>query len=489
MIDNRAKRTAKKFLNDRTGAAFGFFALAAVPIVASIGLATDVARGYMIKSRLTEAVDAASLAAGRQPDPALRQADAERFFWANFGENYFGATITSGPTAFSDEEAGTVTVVASAEIPTTFMGAVGFDDVAIGAEATVSRALNGMELMMVMDVTGSMGRDGKMRAMKDAASELLQILYGSQQRMDDVWVGVVPYVTNVNVGPDRVDWMRPEFDLNDYRLDPRDWTGCVIARVDNQFDTGDRTDDPPSVDPLHEYFWESDYLYYYTQYFDDRFNIWGDWWGFRYRVIVDDGPSGFDARGPNRGCVQEITPLTEYRDRVEADIEALEASGSGGFGYGGTATNMGLVWGWRALSPRWRGLWGGDTPASLPLDYDEPDMEKVVILLTDGFNMLGDNHETGYGKLSENKLGTTTRPGARQELNRRTAEICETVKARGIKLYTIVFDEPDQQVQDLMRNCASSPSSEHYFNSPTNEELVTNFKLIAGKLSKLRISE
>ena len=35
---------------------------------------------------------------------------------------------------------------------------------------------------------------------------------------------------------------------------------------------------------------------------------------------------------------------------------------------GGTTGNLGLAWGWRMVSPNWRGLWG-DT-ADLPLDYD-----------------------------------------------------------------------------------------------------------------------
>ena len=45
---------------------------------------------------------------------------------------------------------------------------------------------------------------------------------------------------------------------------------------------------------------------------------------------------------------------------------------------GGTTGNLGLTWGWRTLSPRWRGAWGGETPNTLPLDYKTPLMEKVV---------------------------------------------------------------------------------------------------------------
>ena len=53
---------------------------------------------------------------------------------------------------------------------------------------------------------------------------------------------------------------------------------------------------------------------------------------------------------------------------------------------GGTTGNLGLAWGWRTISPRWRGLWGGDTPTDMPLDYGTAYMDKVVVILTDGNN-------------------------------------------------------------------------------------------------------
>ena len=43
---------------------------------------------------------------------------------------------------------------------------------------------------------------------------------------------------------------------------------------------------------------------------------------------------------------------------------------------GGTTGNLGLVWGWRTISPNWRGPWGD---ADLPLDYKHRLMEKVVV--------------------------------------------------------------------------------------------------------------
>lgn len=78
-----------------------------------------------------------------------------------------------------------------------------------------------------------------------------------------------------------------------------------------------------------------------------------------------------NGRGPNLGCGPEILPLTASKTLVDAAVGNM-----GAWHRGGTTGNLGLSWGWRTLSPGWRGLWGGATPATLPLDYDAPLMER-----------------------------------------------------------------------------------------------------------------
>ena len=56
-----------------------------------------------------------------------------------------------------------------------------------------------MELILVMDNTGSMRSSGKMDAMKGAATDLIDILYGEREVVEDFWVGLVPYTVAVNV--------------------------------------------------------------------------------------------------------------------------------------------------------------------------------------------------------------------------------------------------------------------------------------------------
>ncbi len=77
---------------------------------------------------------------------------------------------------------------------------------------------------------------------------------------------------------------------------------------------------------------------------------------------------------------------------------------------GNTNVTIGMVWGWHALTK------------SEPLtDASDPknDLDKVVILLTDGDN-------------TENRFSTSRNP-----IDARTRLACSNAKAAGIKIYTV----------------------------------------------------
>ena len=149
----------------------------------------------------------------------------------------------------------------------------------------------------------------------------------------------------------------------------------------------------------------------------------------------------------------ELQAIIEFLNEMEA------------WRFGGTAIKLGLAWGWRSISPQWRGLWGNP---DLPLDYDAPLMDKVIILLTDGVQRFFDRKNfpgadpsdyTSHGRRSWDRMGVGNNNEAdhRDEMNLRMANICEAVKNEGILLYTIIFQANDATLQDLFRDCATSP--------------------------------
>jgi Flp pilus assembly protein TadG len=197
---------------DRRGSGATLLAFAAVPLVAAIGLSVDGARGWLVKSRLSQAIDAAGLAGGRVIAASTRDDDIRMFFAANFPSDFMKAQI-DGPHIDVDPELTTITINARATIPTTFMRVVGIDQITVRADTVVKRMDRGMELVLVMDNTGSMhrtaggaGGTAKITAMKDAATLLINRLYGSRETVPTLWVGLVPYAAIVNVGTANIGW-------------------------------------------------------------------------------------------------------------------------------------------------------------------------------------------------------------------------------------------------------------------------------------------
>ena len=74
----------RRLLVEQRGAVAAIMGLAIIPLFAVVGLAIDTGRGYMLKSKLSYAIDAAGLAGGRAFDTDHRREDIMMFFEANF---------------------------------------------------------------------------------------------------------------------------------------------------------------------------------------------------------------------------------------------------------------------------------------------------------------------------------------------------------------------------------------------------------------------
>ena len=151
------------------------------------------------------------------------------------------------------------------------MSVAGVDEMTVSARTVIKRELRGMELVLVMDNTGSMRGNGGMAAMKPAATELVDILYGDREEVPRFWVGVVPYAATVNIGTQHEDWLVSQaydedaawqnadptsatrFGYHEDHYQPTTWKGCVEARPSPR----DSNDDPPDVEGWYPYLWRT----------------------------------------------------------------------------------------------------------------------------------------------------------------------------------------------------------------------------------------
>lgn len=481
-------------------------ALMLLPLSLMAGIAIDFGRAYVAQDHLAQSVDAAALAAARQLGARDPAPEARQYFNANLGtrSDIVIDQLQIAPAA--DDQ--TLTVTASGRLRTSFLALAGarWANLPIQASARARRTTMGMELAMVLDVTGSMAGTA-MSQMRLAATDLLNILYGNRASLDTLYVAVVPYTNAVNFGPAKTGWLQGGSGAVT-GFAPFRWRGCVAARDGGE----DQTDTPPDSAPFHPFLHPSTRAQTAAQQFgwstSNNGPVFGDGdWGLTPAITSretpdpDDGDSQDPAqmwttannrKGPNVGCGQPMAGLSNDRAALVNIVSRLQPSSRGG-----TMGNLGLQAGWMALSPRWRGLWGTShwgtvTPPGLPLDYPGPRdfMVKVIVMMTDGDNNWFDHSRppasdyTGYGRVSDNRLGTTNINTAKTRINDRMTILCSNIKARGITIYTITLGTAPA-TQDLYRRCATTPG--HYFHAPSATDLRGAFQQIGSQLSNLRL--
>jgi len=165
---------------------------------------------------------------------------------------------------------------------------------------------------------------------------LTAILYTNFQGVDDsdfVFMSFFPYADLVNVGTHRASWLDAPV---------TGWEGCMEPRLDPQTGYPDaENDDTPATAAFTG-----------TQP-GSKLTTPHD-----YDLVIE--------------CVDSITGPTSDVDEIR---DALNNFGTAGTG----RQDTGLYWGWRLLSPKWRGLWGiSDYPAK------KGDRSKMMIFITDG---------------------------------------------------------------------------------------------------------
>ena len=88
-------------------------------------------------------------------------------------------------------------------------------------------------------------------------------------------------------------------------------------------------------------------------------------------------------------------------------------------------------------------------------------------------------------------MGSTTDSGvAEQTIDGKVARICEKIKAKGIRLYTILFQVDFEETQDIFRDCASTGDDGQplYQYVPTTEALQAAFNQIGKDMSEIYVS-
>ncbi|HUT49105.1 MAG TPA: pilus assembly protein TadG-related protein [Alphaproteobacteria bacterium] len=480
MFMSRWTNFFRSLLRDTGGASIVFVAAAIVPMVGFIGLGTDAARGYLVKARLSQALDAAGLAGAQNAtDTTLLQQDILMFFNANYPAGFLGST-TTGPTYTYDSVNDKLVVTAVATVPTTFMRVLGFKDMNVSATTEVTRKTQYLDIVLAMDMSGSMNNSAgggltRLDATKLSANVLVGILYGTAESKPLLKMGLVPWTSKVKVwiqgqtffsvltsDPIVPSFKNPVTGLNQTKIyipnnSPvpllswplTDWKGCVYARFLND---GDPTNDADIIEGTLT-------------------TPQGDW--IAWEPIGNEGepqPGGLKcSSGGGTECTAcpnvGITPLNQSKTTITNAINALSAGGY-------TNIPQGLAWAWRVLTP-------GPPFEEAELTPDGPRVQAIV-LLTDGQNW------AWYGDAYKAIWGTGT---PKAQMDARLLALAANIKATGVIIYVIQFADGSATLQNLLKQVATEPASPYYHYAPDPSSLTTVFTEIANHLSELRLSK
>ncbi|HEX7883178.1 MAG TPA: TadE/TadG family type IV pilus assembly protein [Afipia sp.] len=452
-IFNRARGLIARFRRAQGGNVAMLFGIAIVPMLGFVGAAVDYTRVNNARTAMQTALDTAALMISKDA-AGLTAAQISQKATDYFNALYkhpeaLNVAITAVYTN-STSVGSKVVLTGSATMNTDFMKVVGYPNLDFGASSTTVWGTTKLRVALALDNTGSMASAGKMTALKTAAKSLIDQLQSAAKTNGDVYVSIVPFAKDVNIGTSYKNekWLRwdlgqctksngwwgsttlgflTQTDCTNQGGDSwtatnaNNWTGCVSDRVDT----------PTAYDTLST----APYSVAATA------------------PTIADRNTQFPAENyPD--CPASILPLTYDWTALKNKVDAMQPNGN-------TNQAIGMAWGWLSLLQQ--------NPLNAPAEDANFKYTKAVILLSDGDNTQNRN--------SSNQSTID----ARQQL------LCDNAKASGITIYTIQVNTNNDATSSVMSYCASGSSN--YFATTSASGINTAFSSIGTSLSKLRIAK
>ncbi|OIQ29833.1 MAG: hypothetical protein BM562_10585 [Alphaproteobacteria bacterium MedPE-SWcel] len=316
------------------------------------GIGMDLVRLERDRTELQYTLDRAVLAAADLDQP-LTPAAVVQDYMAKAGLDRYYKTPFAEVTPTSRR----VTATVDADFETYWMKIASYEKpLPLKASATAVESIGNVEISLVLDVSGSMGRNSRLRNLKTAAKEFVQTMDDNTED-GKMTISIVPYSTQVSM-PASVLEQLPVSDEHSYshciNFDSDDYSTTAMSMVDEY----ERT--------MH-------------------FSIWGSSDYRNHSDLVRQATCASHTNNPERTALL----LEDDVDTLQDYIDAFEASEN-------TSIDVGMKWGVALLDPSMQPvvstLTSGADPeidaqyASRPVNYSDHETLKVIVLMTDGQN-------------------------------------------------------------------------------------------------------
>ncbi len=355
---------AKSFRDNEDGNIAMFSVLLFTLMVMVGGLAVDLMRMENTRSTLQQTLDRCVLAAA-----SVRQRLDPELVCRDYVEKAGLSDYLRDVQVTQSEGSRQVLARARGDQRNYFAPLIGQNTFPIGALSSATQRVSDIEIVLVLDVSGSMS-GAKIASLKEAASNFVDTV--TANNLDNsVSIALVPYNAQVN--------------MPDYLIAKYNAVGPVTAANANCLEFTPAMFDVPGISqttPIPR-----------AIYADTSSGTTG---GSGYTAFDATGNTGgtnaFQYCNPRNGdpvtgalTQNLILPPTSDANVLKAHINALYAGGN-------TSITLGMKWGLNMVDPGTRPVFGqlvneGEMSASFrdrPFDYDQEDVMKVIVLMTDG---------------------------------------------------------------------------------------------------------
>ena len=223
---NGDRKLFSEFARDLHGNIAMMFGLFLFVLLAAAGVAIDLQRSTLMQTEIHEATDAALLAAARyksgHPNANMDELTAvARKVFDNGVKDQSNIDIDSFEVSFNNANS-TFALDVDASINTLIMGLFDQKYLNVGTRSEAKLGKTPLvEVAMALDTTGSMNQHGKISTMRNAARDLVETLFQTEDA--NVKIGVVPFAQYVNIGS--------EHGSESWLSNPGGaWMGCVGSR-------------------------------------------------------------------------------------------------------------------------------------------------------------------------------------------------------------------------------------------------------------------
>jgi len=476
----------KKLASNEDGNVAMMFAMTMTVLLVIVGAGMDYTNIVRLRSSLQSQVDAGVLAAATvdltvddysseeaaRNDSIRRQAAFSVLEANGFDLNKIQPNL--------DITSNSVVLKAELMYVPFFGKLIGQEEMKISAVAESGLGeMQAVEIALVLDNTNSMVGDGKMAALKTAATNLVDAVEDSGSGSE---IALVPFARYVRL--DESLWDEPWLDR------PEDFETTITWNQATHSGGTCHTETRTRITDGFEEEYQTNVCVDQTTTYEEAtrqqesefkgcvgtrpppYSETDDNYSVKIPGLLHFIPSSVLGlqRNIDAYCPKSIAPLSDDYADLKYQINRLHGTDN-------TYLPSGLIWGQRVLSP--------GHPFDNAAPRNGPSKRKIMVLMTDGKNTSRINTSQGAkdSYFAPPYLEwVTENDGYSPEANQVTSRMCENIKSDDIEIFTIAFRVNDVQTKNLLQSCASKTS--RAYTAESNQALIDTFESIANSLDE-----